>query len=95
MGANSQQHIYTFTTPCIFTQVIVCASLSLCPSVCPSACLSLSLCLFFQLMDVSHAFQSTEIEFLKSALHQPGGSIQAICVRNGAVARNIYNVLLQ
>ncbi|XP_028282989.1 aspartate--tRNA ligase, mitochondrial [Parambassis ranga] len=37
-----------------------------------------------KLMDLGEVFLSTEIEFLRSALSQPGGSIQAICVPSGA-----------
>lgn len=36
-------------------------------------------------MDLGEVFLFTEIEFLRSALSQPGGSIQAICVPSGAV----------
>uniref|UniRef100_A0A3B5A5F2 Aspartyl-tRNA synthetase 2, mitochondrial n=1 Tax=Stegastes partitus TaxID=144197 RepID=A0A3B5A5F2_9TELE len=38
-----------------------------------------------KLIDLSDVFSSTEIEFLRSALSQPGGSVQAICVPSGAV----------
>uniref|UniRef100_A0A673ATP3 Aminoacyl-transfer RNA synthetases class-II family profile domain-containing protein n=1 Tax=Sphaeramia orbicularis TaxID=375764 RepID=A0A673ATP3_9TELE len=38
-----------------------------------------------KLIDLSEVFSSTEIEFLRSALAQPGGSVQAICVPSGAV----------
>lgn len=37
-----------------------------------------------KLIDLSEVFQSTDTEFLRSALTQPGGSIQAICVPSGA-----------
>ncbi|KAF1383298.1 hypothetical protein PFLUV_G00130400 [Perca fluviatilis] len=37
-----------------------------------------------KLVDLSQVFLSTEIEFLRSALSQPGGSVQAICVPSGA-----------
>ncbi|XP_069581892.1 aspartate--tRNA ligase, mitochondrial [Brachyistius frenatus] len=37
-----------------------------------------------KLMDLSEVFLSTEIEFLRSALSQSGGSVQAICVPGGA-----------
>ncbi|KAL7386153.1 hypothetical protein ABVT39_004539 [Epinephelus coioides] len=37
-----------------------------------------------KLIDLSQVFLSTEIEFLRSALNQPEGSIQAICVPSGA-----------
>uniref|UniRef100_A0A673ATQ4 Aminoacyl-transfer RNA synthetases class-II family profile domain-containing protein n=1 Tax=Sphaeramia orbicularis TaxID=375764 RepID=A0A673ATQ4_9TELE len=37
-----------------------------------------------KLIDLSEVFSSTEIEFLRSALAQPGGSVQAICVPSGA-----------
>ncbi|XP_023253998.1 aspartate--tRNA ligase, mitochondrial [Seriola lalandi dorsalis] len=37
-----------------------------------------------KLTNLTEVFLSTEIEFLKSALSQPGGSIQAICVPSGA-----------
>ncbi|KAG7221018.1 hypothetical protein INR49_031189 [Caranx melampygus] len=38
-----------------------------------------------KLIDLTEIFLSTEIEFLRSALSQPGGSIQAICVHSGAI----------
>uniref|UniRef100_A0A673Z385 Aspartyl-tRNA synthetase 2, mitochondrial n=1 Tax=Salmo trutta TaxID=8032 RepID=A0A673Z385_SALTR len=38
-----------------------------------------------KLMDISKTFHNTEIEFLKDALNQPGGCIQAICIPDGAV----------
>uniref|UniRef100_UPI0037E7B4B6 aspartate--tRNA ligase, mitochondrial n=1 Tax=Semicossyphus pulcher TaxID=241346 RepID=UPI0037E7B4B6 len=37
-----------------------------------------------KLIDLSEMFLSTNIEFLRSALSQPGGSVQAICVPSGA-----------
>ncbi|TDH06336.1 hypothetical protein EPR50_G00130910 [Perca flavescens] len=37
-----------------------------------------------KLVDLSQVFLSTEIEFLRSALSQPGGSVQVICVPSGA-----------
>lgn len=37
-----------------------------------------------KLIDLSQVFLSTEIEFLRSALNQPEGSVQAICVPSGA-----------
>ncbi|XP_019954842.2 aspartate--tRNA ligase, mitochondrial [Paralichthys olivaceus] len=37
-----------------------------------------------KLTDLSEVFLSTEIEFLRSALSDPGGSVQAICVPSGA-----------
>ncbi|XP_038819894.1 aspartate--tRNA ligase, mitochondrial isoform X1 [Salvelinus namaycush] len=37
-----------------------------------------------KLMDISKTFHNTEIEFLKDALNQPGGCIQAICIPDGA-----------
>uniref|UniRef100_A0AAY4ADP5 Aminoacyl-transfer RNA synthetases class-II family profile domain-containing protein n=1 Tax=Denticeps clupeoides TaxID=299321 RepID=A0AAY4ADP5_9TELE len=39
-----------------------------------------------KLVDISGAFHNTQIQFLREALHQPGGSIQAICVPQGAVS---------
>lgn len=57
------------------------------------------ICLFVQLIDLSQIFLSTEIEFLQSALGQPGGSVRAVCVPSGAVrtkpfpvAENLENV---
>lgn len=41
--------------------------------------------LSLQLMDLSDVFSATQIEFLRSAISQPEGSIQAICVPGGAV----------
>lgn len=40
-----------------------------------------------QLTDISDIFSSTQVEFLRSALDQPEGSIQAILVPCGAVRR--------
>ncbi|XP_022069376.1 aspartate--tRNA ligase, mitochondrial [Acanthochromis polyacanthus] len=37
-----------------------------------------------KLIDLSDVFSSTEIEFLRSAFSQPGGSVQALCVPSGA-----------
>lgn len=37
-----------------------------------------------KLIDLSEVFSSTEIGFLRSALAQPGGSVQAVCVPSGA-----------
>uniref|UniRef100_A0A8C3G954 Aspartyl-tRNA synthetase 2, mitochondrial n=1 Tax=Cyclopterus lumpus TaxID=8103 RepID=A0A8C3G954_CYCLU len=37
-----------------------------------------------KLIDLGQVFLSTEIEFLRSALSQPGGSVQAVCVPSGA-----------
>uniref|UniRef100_A0AAQ4S7U1 Aminoacyl-transfer RNA synthetases class-II family profile domain-containing protein n=1 Tax=Gasterosteus aculeatus aculeatus TaxID=481459 RepID=A0AAQ4S7U1_GASAC len=37
------------------------------------------------LIDLCQVFLSTEIDVLRSALSQPGGSVQAICVPSGAV----------
>ncbi|XP_037537474.1 aspartate--tRNA ligase, mitochondrial [Nematolebias whitei] len=37
-----------------------------------------------KLVDLSEVFLSTQIEFLKSALSQPAGSVQAVCVPSGA-----------
>ncbi|CAJ1071419.1 aspartate--tRNA ligase%2C mitochondrial isoform X1 [Xyrichtys novacula] len=37
-----------------------------------------------KLIDLSEIFLSTEIQFLRSAVSQPGGSFQAICVPDGA-----------
>ncbi|KAM4623641.1 aspartate--tRNA ligase, mitochondrial [Polymixia lowei] len=36
-----------------------------------------------KLIDISEVFWNTDIEFLKSALDQPGGSVHAICVPSG------------
>uniref|UniRef100_A0A8C6PZ13 Aspartyl-tRNA synthetase 2, mitochondrial n=1 Tax=Nothobranchius furzeri TaxID=105023 RepID=A0A8C6PZ13_NOTFU len=41
-----------------------------------------------KLIDLSEVFSSTKIEFLRSALSQSEGSIQAICVPSGAVRTN-------
>ncbi|XP_041658471.1 aspartate--tRNA ligase, mitochondrial isoform X2 [Cheilinus undulatus] len=37
-----------------------------------------------KLMDLSGFFSSTDIEFLRSAVSQPSGSVQALCVPSGA-----------
>ncbi|XP_068425102.1 aspartate--tRNA ligase, mitochondrial isoform X2 [Clinocottus analis] len=37
-----------------------------------------------KLIDLGQVFFSTEIEFLRSVLSQPGGSVQAVCVPGGA-----------
>ncbi|TNN51365.1 Aspartate--tRNA ligase, mitochondrial [Liparis tanakae] len=37
-----------------------------------------------KLIDLAQVFSSTEVEFLRSALDQPGGSVQAVCVPSGA-----------
>ncbi|KAM3605351.1 uncharacterized protein V6R79_024373 [Siganus canaliculatus] len=37
-----------------------------------------------KLIDLSEVFESTDIEFLRSALSDPEGSVQAICVPSGA-----------
>uniref|UniRef100_A0A7N8Y385 Aspartyl-tRNA synthetase 2, mitochondrial n=1 Tax=Mastacembelus armatus TaxID=205130 RepID=A0A7N8Y385_9TELE len=37
-----------------------------------------------KLIDLREVFLSTEIQFLRTALNQPGGSVQAICVPSGA-----------
>ncbi|XP_053360081.1 aspartate--tRNA ligase, mitochondrial [Clarias gariepinus] len=37
-----------------------------------------------KLVDVSEMFQHTQIEFIKDAIVQPGGCVQAICVPDGA-----------
>lgn len=50
------------------------------------------ICLSVQLIDLSQVFLSTEIEFLRSALSQPGGSVQAICVPSGAVRNKPFPV---
>jgi len=42
-------------------------------------------CLSVQLIDLAQVFSSTEVEFLRAALGQPGGSVQAVCVPAGAV----------
>lgn len=42
-------------------------------------------CVFIQLIDLSDIFISTDVQFLRSALSQPGGSVQAICVPRGVV----------
>lgn len=38
-----------------------------------------------QLHDLSDVFLSTDVQFLRSSLSQPGGSIQAISVPSGMV----------
>uniref|UniRef100_A0A671PUD8 Aspartate--tRNA ligase, mitochondrial-like n=1 Tax=Sinocyclocheilus anshuiensis TaxID=1608454 RepID=A0A671PUD8_9TELE len=38
-----------------------------------------------KLVDVTTAFQTTQIEFIKDALLKPGGCIQAICIPEGTV----------
>lgn len=38
-----------------------------------------------QLIDLSDIFMPTDVQFLRSALRQPGGYVQAICVPNGVV----------
>lgn len=51
-----------------------------------------------QLMDLSDVFLSTDVQFLRSALSQPGGSIQAICVPSGMVRtfrEQTHNALLR
>lgn len=48
--------------------------------------------LFVQLIDLSQIFLSTEIEFLQSALGQPGGSVRAVCVPSGAVRTEPFPV---
>lgn len=42
-----------------------------------------------QLMDLSEVFLSTDIEFLRKALSEPEGSVQAICVPGGAVGGSL------
>lgn len=42
-------------------------------------------CVSIQLIELSDVFLSTDVQFLRSALSQPGGSIQAICVPSGMV----------
>jgi len=39
-----------------------------------------------QLVDVTTAFQGTQIEFIRNALLEPCGCIQAICVPEGMVS---------
>lgn len=56
-------------------------------SLCLNPCLSFYL--FIQLIDLSELFLSTEIEFLRSALSQSEGSVQAICVPSGTVRKNL------
>lgn len=48
-------------------------------------CVCVSVC--SKLIDVSKAFEGTEISFLRDALQQPGGCVLAICVPDGAVRR--------
>uniref|UniRef100_A0A8C8EK01 Aminoacyl-transfer RNA synthetases class-II family profile domain-containing protein n=1 Tax=Oncorhynchus tshawytscha TaxID=74940 RepID=A0A8C8EK01_ONCTS len=48
-----------------------------------------------KLMDISKTFHNTEIEFLKDALNQPGGCIQAICIPDGAVSTEVSVVLVK
>lgn len=50
------------------------------------------ICLFVQLIDLSQIFLSTEIEFLQSALGQPGGSVRAVCVPSGVVRTEPFPV---
>lgn len=50
----------------------------------------LSVFLSFQLVDLSEVFLSTQIEFLKSALSRPAGSVQAVCVPSGAVRTKLF-----
>uniref|UniRef100_A0AAQ5ZX44 Aminoacyl-transfer RNA synthetases class-II family profile domain-containing protein n=1 Tax=Amphiprion ocellaris TaxID=80972 RepID=A0AAQ5ZX44_AMPOC len=45
-----------------------------------------------KLIDLSDFFSSTEIEFLRSALSQPGGSVQTLCVPSGAVRAKPFPV---
>uniref|UniRef100_A0AAX7V509 Aminoacyl-transfer RNA synthetases class-II family profile domain-containing protein n=1 Tax=Astatotilapia calliptera TaxID=8154 RepID=A0AAX7V509_ASTCA len=45
-----------------------------------------------KLIDLSQIFLSTEIEFLQSALGQPGGSVRAVCVPSGAVRTEPFPV---
>uniref|UniRef100_A0A669CXM1 Aspartyl-tRNA synthetase 2, mitochondrial n=1 Tax=Oreochromis niloticus TaxID=8128 RepID=A0A669CXM1_ORENI len=45
-----------------------------------------------KLIDLSQIFLSTEIEFLQSALGQPGGSVRAVCVPSGAVRTKPFPV---
>uniref|UniRef100_A0A8C5CHF7 Aspartyl-tRNA synthetase 2, mitochondrial n=1 Tax=Gadus morhua TaxID=8049 RepID=A0A8C5CHF7_GADMO len=47
-----------------------------------------------KLVDISEVFVNTKIEFLKSALGQSEGSIQAICVPDGGVWNNVFNFVL-
>lgn len=50
------------------------------------------ICLSLQLIDLSEVFLSTEIDFLRSALSQPEGSIQAIKVTSAAVRTKLFPV---
>uniref|UniRef100_A0A7N8Y2N9 Aspartyl-tRNA synthetase 2, mitochondrial n=1 Tax=Mastacembelus armatus TaxID=205130 RepID=A0A7N8Y2N9_9TELE len=43
-----------------------------------------------KLIDLREVFLSTEIQFLRTALNQPGGSVQAICVPSGAVRKETF-----
>ncbi len=64
-----------------FTQIALLISLfPLCPDLFSEVVFS-----SFQLVDVTTAFQGTQIEFIKDALLKPGGCIQAICVPEGTV----------
>uniref|UniRef100_A0A7N8X9I6 Aspartyl-tRNA synthetase 2, mitochondrial n=1 Tax=Mastacembelus armatus TaxID=205130 RepID=A0A7N8X9I6_9TELE len=45
-----------------------------------------------KLIDLREVFLSTEIQFLRTALNQPGGSVQAICVPSGAVRKETFPV---
>uniref|UniRef100_A0A7N6FEF4 Aminoacyl-transfer RNA synthetases class-II family profile domain-containing protein n=1 Tax=Anabas testudineus TaxID=64144 RepID=A0A7N6FEF4_ANATE len=47
-----------------------------------------------KLVDISEVLLSSEIEFLQSAVSQPGGSIQALNVPRGAVRKETFPVLL-
>lgn len=53
---------------------------------------SVLICLSFQLIDVSEVFLSTEIDFLRSVLSQPEGSVQAIKVTSAAVRTKLFPV---
>lgn len=55
--------------------------------------LVISSSLSVQLVDLSDVFSSTEIKFIRSALSQSGGSVQAICVPNGAVRTQPFPVV--
>lgn len=46
-----------------------------------------------QLVDISEVLLSSEIEFLQSAVSQPGGSIQALNVPRGAVRKETFPVV--
>uniref|UniRef100_A0A672FIH6 Aminoacyl-transfer RNA synthetases class-II family profile domain-containing protein n=1 Tax=Salarias fasciatus TaxID=181472 RepID=A0A672FIH6_SALFA len=39
-----------------------------------------------KLIDLSEVFSASDVEFLRSALSKPGGTVQAICVPGGAVS---------